>query len=162
MEAINNYLQLMIESLQKKDKVLEDIKAIVLNQAEILSADVIDQTAFDNSMARKSDLINELDRLNDGFEKIYDRIKDALIADKDKYSSYIKQLQSLIATVSEKSILIQTMEERNRAKADSFFKSRQQEIKSLKRSNSVARSYQQTMSGQAYTEAYRFDTNKKY
>lgn len=158
MDGINNYLQIMIESLQKKDKILEDIRLLVISQAEILGKDTIDQVEFDNSMARKSDLINELDRLNVGFEELYERIKAPLLSEKEKYTSYIKQLQDLISKVSEKSILIQTMEERNMAKADSFFRGRQQEIRSLRRSNSVARSYQQTMTGQAYAGVYQFDT----
>ena len=121
MEDIRNYLQMMIDSLQKKEKVLSDIEKIVQEQAQILSIDNIDQIAFDDSMARKADLIEELERLNDGFEHIYDRIKEGLVGDKEKYAQYIKELQTLIAKVSEKSILIETMEERNENRADNRF-----------------------------------------
>lgn len=161
MEDIRNYLQMMIESLQKKENVLKNIELIVQEQAQILSVDNIDQVAFDDSMARKADLIEELERLNDGFEHIYDRIKEGLVEDKEKYASYIKQLQDLISRVSEKSILIETMEERNKNRADTFFSLRHREIKSLKQSSAVANSYQRAMAGSAYkTSGFDVKTKK--
>lgn len=158
MEDIRNYLQMLIDGLQKKQKVLEDIQEIVQEQAVILGAEEMDQTAFDNSMAKKADLIAQLEKLNDGFENVYDRVRDDLMVDKEKYREQIKILQELIAVVSEKSIHIETMEERNKNKADNFFNLRRREIRSLRRSNTVANSYQQTMTGQAYLGTFDIES----
>ena len=79
-----------------------------------------------------------------------------------KYASYIKQLQTLITRVSEKSILIETMEERNKNRAENFFRLRHREIKSLKQSSAVANSYQRTMSGNAYKIGGFDVTTKKF
>ena len=142
---------MLIDGLQKKYNVLEDIHKIVNEQAVILSADKVDQIKFDNSMARKADLISELEKLNDGFENVYERVRDALMEKKDNFKDEIKTLQELIAKVSEKSVLIETMEERNKKKAEDFFSLRRREIRSVKQSNAVAKSYFQNMTGMAYT-----------
>lgn len=159
MDNVKNYLQMLIDGLNKKKRVLEDIQKLVQHQAVLLDDDKVDQIAFDNSMARKSDLISELNKLNDGFENVYDRVRDELLINKDMYKEDIKKLQELISAVSEKSILIETMEERNMKKAEDFFKLRHREIKSVKQSNAVANSYFQNMSGQAYVSS--FDTTSK-
>ena len=123
-----NYLQMMIDSLNKKKGIL--IRIIELNeeQNQILSEETLNGDAFDDNMKAKGSCIDELDLLDEGFQSLYDRIKEELAGNKTKYSSEIAAMKQLIKEVTE-------LGARER-----------QEHREAKRSASMAKSYYQNMS----------------
>ena len=90
------------------DKIIEENE----RQKESVSGEKMDDTAFELSMDNKENLINELNVLDDGFEKVYDRVKDILITDdgKKKYESEIREMKKLISDITDKSMEIQRQE----------------------------------------------------
>ena len=96
-----NYLQMMIDSLNKKKGIL--IRIIELNeeQNQILSEETLNGDAFDDNMKAKGSCIDELDLLDEGFQSLYDRIKEELAGNKTKYSSEIAAMKQLIKEVTE-------------------------------------------------------------
>ena len=140
------YLQILIESLEKKNEVLD--KVITLNQvqAEISSHQPMDMEAYDKTMDEKGELIDEINRLDDGFSSTYEIIKDKVQSEPDKYRKQVLVLQELIRSAVEKGVTIEAQEKRNRAALETVFRMKRQEIKQMKVSSTAATTYYKAMS----------------
>lgn len=140
------YLQIMIESLEKKSQVLDKIIELNKVQAEISSHQPMDMKAYDKSMDDKGELIDEINRLDDGFTSTYELVKDAVQAEPDKYRKQVLALQELIRAAVDKGMTIETQEKRNKAALETVFRMKRQEIKQMKVSNTAAVKYYKAMS----------------
>ena len=136
-----NYLQMMIDSLNKKKGIL--IRIIELNeeQNQILSEETLNGDAFDDNMKAKGSCIDELDLLDEGFQSLFNRVRDAINANKEMYANEISVMKRLITEVK-----IEVQEARNKVKVEAMFRRERQEHKEAKRSASMAKSYYQNMS----------------
>ena len=110
---MENYLQVLEESLYKKLDVLGRIESLCARQEQILSSESVSEEAFDDSIEEKGVLIDELTKLDEGFETLYGHIKEQLMAGREKYKPQINALQKKIAEVTEKSVAIRAQEARN-------------------------------------------------
>ena len=96
-----NYLQMMIDSLNKKKDILTRIIALNEEQDKILSKPELDDNAFDANMKAKGDCIDGLDRLDEGFQSLFNRVRDAINANKEMYANEISIMKRLITEVME-------------------------------------------------------------
>ena len=71
--ADNQYITIMLQSLQKKEKVLNSIIQINKRQKEELENPSLDPDDFDKTVEEKSELIEQLELLDNGFEKLYEK-----------------------------------------------------------------------------------------
>lgn len=140
------YLQILIESLEKKNEVLDKISVLNKEQAEISAHQPMDMETYDKTMDEKGELIDEINRLDDGFTSTYERIKDEVQKQPDKYRSQVQVLQELIRTAVEKGVAIEAQEKRNRAALETVFRMKRQEIRKMKVSSSAAATYYKSMS----------------
>lgn len=146
---VDDYIQIMIESLTKKSELLD--KLIVRNEEQRdcvagKTYDDVDWDAFNLIVAQKEAAIDRIVKMDEGFQSLYDRVKEQLNTDKDKYSDKIREIQRLIGVITEQGVRISTGEERNRKLIDKLFGARKGEIKRTRNSLQVASSYAQTMS----------------
>lgn len=141
-----NYLQMMIDSLNKKKDILTRIIALNEEQDKILSKPELDDNAFDANMKAKGDCIDGLDRLDEGFQSLFNRVRDAINANKEMYANEISIMKRLITEVTELGAKIEVQEARNKVKVEAMFRRERQEHKEAKRSASMAKSYYQNMS----------------
>ena len=141
-----NYLQMMIDSLNKKKGIL--IRIIELNeeQNQILSEETLNGDAFDDNMKAKGSCIDELDLLDEAFQSLFNRVRDAINANKEMYANEISVMKRLITEVTELGAKIEVQEARNKVKVEAMFRRERQEHKEAKRSASMAKSYYQNMS----------------
>ncbi len=114
MTEANRYIQILIDGLMKKSTVLDAILEQNQEQSRLVSEDSFDADAFDATVDAKAKLIDQLNLMDDGFESVYERVREELLAHKEEYRSEIRTLQELVSEVTEKSVAIQTEEERNR------------------------------------------------
>jgi len=147
---VEDYIQIMIESLRKKTELLD--KLIRKNEAqheciEGKEFNEVDWDAFNLLVAEKQTAIDRIVKMDEGFQNLYDRVKEQLGEDKDKYSEQIREIQKLITKITEQGAKITTGEERNRRIIEGVFGNRKNEIKRTRNSLRVANSYAQTMSG---------------
>ena len=70
-KEIVNYLELMKDSLVKKDKLLSEIITLTKEQGVLLGETEFDDEVFDKLIAKKSILISEINKLDDGFDLTY-------------------------------------------------------------------------------------------
>lgn len=146
---MDNYIQIMLESLLRKEELLDRIIAKNQAQAECVNGkeyDDINWDAFELLVTEKEILIDRINTMDEGFQNLYDRVKEQLLDNKEKYADYIKKIQETIVRITDKGVAIQTGEERNRKAIESVITGRKKTIRKTRNSLKVADSYQQTMS----------------
>ena len=145
MGNTDNYIQIMTESLIMKKSVLE--KLVVLNdeQKALIGAEDFDGSAFQDNIDKKSALVDEINRLDNGFDELFCRVRETLEADKENYSQEITRFKSLIRDVTELSVKVEAGEARNRKLVDERFAELKKGVQSAKRSSQMANTYYQNM-----------------
>lgn len=157
---VENYLQVLEESLHKKMSVLCRIEDVNVKQEHILKSEDVSEEEFELTIDEKGTLIDALTELDKGFESLYANIKEQLSQGKEKYSVQIRTLQELIKAVTEKSVSIQAQEARNKVLAERFFASRKQELQKGRKSSKAALNYYRNMS-QSQVVSPQFMDKKK-
>ena len=121
-------LQILKDSLEKKKGILIQIEEENKNQENVLKTEPVSFDEFEAVVDRKTVLIDELVKIDQGFESIYDRIKNELVAKKDNFKVEIEALKYLIADITELSVSIQAQEARNKTMVEKFFKKSREDI----------------------------------
>ncbi len=158
--ADNQYINIMLQSLQKKLKVLDNIIQINKRQKEELENPSLDPDDFDKTIEEKSDLIEQLELLDNGFEKLYEKVREELQANKEEYRDEILQMQNDIRLLTEKSMEIQTQEARNKQLMEQKFASVKKQVKEIRSSQKVVNQYYKNMMKKGYTEPHFLDNKK--
>lgn len=112
--ADNQYINIMLQSLQKKLRVLDSIIQINKRQKEELENQSLDPDDFDKTVEEKSELIEQLELLDNGFEKLYEKVREELQVNKEEYKDEILQMQNDIRLLTEKSMEIQAQRSEER------------------------------------------------
>lgn len=143
----DNYIQIMIESLEKKAAKLDEIIEKNREQAELLKGEEFSVELFDRNVEEKAVLIEQLEMLDIGFDRMYERVKEDLASEAGKaaYKNEIKRMQQLISELTEKSVSIQAQESRNKQMVETAFKSEREKIKALKLGSKAAIDYYKNM-----------------
>lgn len=161
MDSKRTYIEVLIYSLQSKMKVLDDIIKLTKEQEVLLTQESsMDIDEFNRTTEEKGILIDKVNELNDGFQNLYDKVKEEFFRKKSEYSKEIDLLQELIKAVTEKSIEIQVKEKRNSIKFQKFLKEKSLEIKEFKKNSNTVATYYKNMSNQHQGQAYFIDKKK--
>lgn len=145
MHMPEQYLKTLIQSMEEKKAVLKDILDGTDKQRSALEAEEPDWEEFDRMLDEKGKLIEELIKLDDGFNAVFDRIKDDLVSNKEKYRNEIATLQDQIRYVTEQSNAIQAAESRNSALVKIKLGESRKKIKQTKVSVQAASRYYTAM-----------------
>lgn len=141
----NTYVDIMIQSLQKKVKVLEEIKKLNLLQKELLEDDKAEADDFDKTVEDKAACIEQITQLDSGFDKLFERVRDELNVNKDAYADKIKTMQRLIRQVTDLSMELQAQEARNKDLMTRKFVSIRERAKVVRTNTKAASQYYQNM-----------------
>lgn len=106
-----DYLQIMVESLQKKNDVLDKITELEKRQLTLALKQPPDLEAYDALMDVKGNLIDELGRLDDGFTHTYELVKDEVQKNPHQYQEQVHAMQELIRAAIEKGVSIEAQEQ---------------------------------------------------
>lgn len=136
-----SYLQIMIECLEKKLEVLDKVSELDKKQLKIALAQPMDLEAFDQTMDEKGELIEELNKLDEGFSETYERVRDEVQAEPEKYRDVVKRLQDLVREAVDKGVSIEAQEKRNKAAMEAAIGMKRREINEKKVTASVASRY---------------------
>lgn len=142
---MENYLEILKDSLVKKKEVLEEIIKIDELQTKYFQEAVFDDEKTRKSFEEKGQYIEKLELLDSGFQTLFDKVKEQLEDNKDKYKEQIKEMQVLIKEVTDLSMTIEAQEQRNKELAGKRFASMRKELSNAKRSTSLAKKYYSTM-----------------
>lgn len=141
-----NYLNILEESLQKKLQVMAKIQDYNLRQQEIFRSDNVELDKFDEYVAEKGALIDELTALDNGFEALYAKVAEELADNRERYAGQIKRLQELVTRVTEESVSIQAQEARNKKLVEDYFRRERKNLNQNRRSSKAAYDYYRSMS----------------
>ncbi len=139
------YIDMMLESLQKKEKVLISLLGKSEEQKEVLSAVEVDWDVFDQLTTDKGELIDELLKLDEGFEALFERIKEPLTQKKDLYKTEIGFMQATIRSLTDNSAKLEALEQRNKKLVETRMAESRQSIKQSKLGSQAAMQYYQRM-----------------
>lgn len=152
--------QILVESLEKKSRILDEI--IKENEAQelLLKQEKLDMEALDISADKMGALAEKLDLLDEGFEAVYDRIRQELIDNKDVYREEIRRMQALIAEITEKVVGINAARMRNKLQAENHFQKNRQQIGKASSKMKVSQNYYNNMNRLNYVDSQFYDTKK--
>ena len=155
-----NYLALLEESLKRKLQVMAEIQDYNMRQQEVFQSDKVDVDQFDGYVAEKGALIDKLNSLDNGFEKLYARVSEELKDNRHKYAEQIKTLQNLVAKVTETSVTIQAQEARNKKLIENYFRKEKEGIRMGRKSSKAAVDYYKNMNKSSVVLPLFMDSKK--
>lgn len=154
------YITILRQSLEKKEKILLMIIEKNKEQRIILTDKTQPPERLEENLTEKGNLIERLDQLDEGFEQVYNRVRDILHEGKEDYKEEIKRMQELIRSITDKSATIQTQEFRNKDLAEAKFASVRKEIRQVRTSNKIASQYYKNMTNTNAVDAQFLDSKK--
>lgn len=160
MEKEADYIHIMVESLTKKKVVLAQVIEMNRQQKILLQNPNLSPEEFENNVTYKGTLVEQLNLLDSGFEKLFERVKEILRENKELYAEEIRQMQELIKDITAQTTTIQTQEIRNRDEAIKKFSGVRQQVKGVRNSQKVVRQYYQNMMSHKNTMAQVVDNKK--
>lgn len=140
------YLTILQESLQKKIRILDEIQRICEYQSELLTKDSVDYEQFDRYVDDKDICIEQLNQLDEGFEQLYNKVREELQQNKALHTDWIKTVKELISVITEKSVAIRAQELRNKQALESVFNKERANLGKGKKSVKAAMDYYRNMS----------------
>lgn len=156
----NQYIPIMLQSLNKKNQILDEIIALNKRQREELEDPTLDPDDFDKTVQEKAVQIEALEALDVGFQEVYEKVRDELKDNKDAYWEEIAQMQDYIRRLTEKSTTIQAEEARNKSLMEQKFTSVRKQVKEVRKSQKVVNQYYKSMMKSSYYDP-QFTDNKK-
>lgn len=150
----------MTDSLRKKTEVLDKISEQNKIQMELAKSEEFDYDIFGKTLEEKEKLIQEINRLDSGFQSLYERVKVILESDKAAYTDEIREMQRLISKITDKSMDIMAEEERNKEFILKRKDTTKREITMARTTNKVASRYYKTMTKLNVLDSQFIDAKK--
>ncbi|NMB42810.1 MAG: hypothetical protein GX995_01595 [Clostridiales bacterium] len=153
------YIKALIQSQYKKIDILKRLVDLTKEQAKLLEGSNFDQDVFTEIIEKKAKQINQLAETDDGFLKIFEQVKEELEINKG-HENEIEELKDTINTITNLSSKLQTDENNNKKKLETYLTLKRKEVKDYKRSKSMASSYQRNLDRQDNMSSHFFDSKK--
>lgn len=152
--------QILLQSLEKKTKLLDDMIRQNGVQEELLKEEDLDMDAFDEAINQQGFYIEELDKLDQGFETVYDRVREELLQDKARYRMEIIRMKELIQQITDKIVTLNAGNMRNKMLAENQFSRKRAAIGAGASQNKAARNYYNNMNRLNYVSPQFYDNKK--
>ena len=152
--------QILLQSLEKKNALLDRMIAQISVQEEILKQEEFDMDAFDRTIDVQSSYVEQLDQLDNGFETVYDRVREELIGNKERYRDEITRMKEQIQQITDKIVTINAGNMRNKMLAENQFKKKRVEIGTGASKSKVARNYYNNMNNLNFVSPQFYDNKK--
>ena len=106
--------------------------------SSIVASENVDWEMFNDVIDQKAEIIDNINKMDEGFEKLFLRVKEELSNKQSLYKEEIHEMQNLIKTISEKSVEIEVAEKRNKSLIERRMNESKQVIKQGKLGNKAA------------------------
>ncbi len=160
MDNSKNYITILVDSLNKKIKLLEYILVENKRQQLSVSSEKMDEELFEETMAKKEDYINQINEIDQGFETVYHHVQEELLVNAGQYKDEISELKELISVITQKSMEVQLSEKRNEQLITKKFSDIRKDIHKSKNVSKVATDYYKAMSKTGVVEPQFLDKKK--
>ncbi len=155
------YTRMMVESLDKKVELLKQLQGLNLEQKNILEDYDSLPEELDENMDKKSAIIDRLDKMDEGFQSLFDKVKEELDNKREAYAEDIRCMQELIKEITDLSADVQAKEMRNKELAKKRFSHVRNQIRETKHGQKAVASYYASMMNNTGYEGSQFWDKKK-
>ncbi len=142
---MEQYLDAMIQSMNEKSNCLKQLLEMTAQQEQAISGDNMDWDSFERLIDEKETLIDRLGELDDGFQAVFDKIRDELEGKKAQYKDRIAKLQEQIRQVTDQSNALITAEQRNKTIMENATSIERKRIRQTKTNARLASNYYNSM-----------------
>lgn len=156
-----DYVVMLRESLEKKVDILEVLLIRNKEQAAILQDPNTSPDDLEKNMNMKSELIDRIVMLDDGFEQLFNRVKEILDEDRATYADEIRLMQDLIRKITELTADVEATEYKNKEYAKARFSNIKKDLREVKKSGDVVSSYYKNMMAHNKVDEPAFWDKKK-
>ena len=139
------YIAIMLQSLKKKEQVLDEIIRLDDRQKDTLMDPECPFDVFDETVEAKSACIDQLNQLDSGFEKLYAQVAEELDQNREDYAKEIRDMQQCIRRVTDKSVKIQAQEARNKQLMKEKFSTVQKQATDVRKNSRAITGYYNSM-----------------
>ena len=156
MDELNTYLNILIDTIKMKIDMFKNIYKITGEQEQMLNGD-FDTELFQKTIDEKQKYIDEVKKLDFGFETTYKKIGNEVSNNKEKYKDQIVLLKQSISQVMELGVKIQLQEENNKTKSMGKFSVKKSEVKTYKKSKSTVAAYYKNINSNVSEQSFFID-----
>jgi len=160
MDLSVTYLSILQDTLDKKMQVLNDIFVVTKQQEQFLKLDEVQTEALDRTMDQKSEYLKKLNELDDGFEKLYAKVRQQLQEAPGAYAQQIALLKQSISGIMDLSVSIEALERKNKLAMERYFIRHRKNIHTYKTSQKKVNAYYNTMTKFSPHQSYFMDKKK--
>ena len=154
------YIKLLQDTLDRKLLVIRELLELSQQQSDCLKKESFDEEQFDELMNQKEILLEELNQLDSGFERAFELVRKEVTDHKNLYKNEIIALQGTIRTITDISVNIQAIENRNKDAMIVVLSNKRKEIKNSKVQNQAVTNYYKTMANQHEMQSFFYDKKK--
>lgn len=164
------YIQILTESLLKKNGCLEELLKLTKEQGGVIDdlANSGERNISAETMARFNEILNkkqvileEIRVLDSGFESIYlNKAKEIMQKEKENLKEQVLQMQDYIKVATDKAVSLETLERRNKAKFDLYLNQSRQKINAIKQNKQSVTNYYKNNPYQHQGQSYFIDKKK--
>jgi hypothetical protein len=155
--AVQTYIQLLADTLKRKTEVLNQLLELTERQELIIEAEDLNEEEFLRVISLKEEQLQVLDKLDSGFEKLYESVREELTLGKEKYKEQVNFLKEQISVITDLSVRLQTLERRNKAKLEVIFATKRKNLKNARISSQTVANYYKTISKQHEDQSFFYD-----
>ena len=160
MDQTGTYVNIMRESLERKQRYLAEILKLTNEQSVIAAAEKFDEEQFSELVEKKDVLSDNLNEIDKGFSSVYDRVRIEIQRDPVVYRDELLAIQNLIRTCVDLGMQIEAVEERNQAVMEQVFSAKFQGVRQMKQSKTVANKYYKSMANGMVNDSLLYDRKK--
>ncbi len=154
------YIQLLLDILKKKLAILSELMSLTIAQEEILKQEDFDENEFSNTIESKEEQLEELAKLDIGFEQIYDSVREELATQKVNYYHEIAQMQEYITSITDLNVKLMALEKRNKSRLELILSQKRKDIKKSRMSSQTVAKYYKSVANQSDVPSYFYDKKK--
>lgn len=139
------YVNMMVDTLERKKAILQQILHLTKEQETLLKDEEMDVDAFQRILDLKGEEIEKLNQMDEGFDTLFHHVEKEINENRMAYKSQIQKMQKLINEVSELGIQIQALEHQNSGHFKVYLANQKQAVKKFHTNNRTAANYYQNM-----------------
>lgn len=160
MENTSGFVVMLRESLERKIFILDRIIAVNEKQLDVLRDVNSLPEDLEATVNEKSDLVEQLDTLDEGFETVFSKVKIEIEKNRDTYRDEIAKMKTLIRQITDRSAQIQSQEIRNKENAEGKFSYIKDQVKKITKSQKAVNTYYRNMMKVNYVDPQFMDDKK--
>lgn len=161
MDHSQTYIDLMVASLKEKSDILDELVILTKKQGECIRGKRADTPAYDELYDKKDKMIQALVDADEGFEKLYQRVKEELDRNREGYREQIITMQELIRQLTDRGVELQAMELRNKEAMEEYLQGEREAIRQFNNNSKATGVYYQNMANRPKQEQSFFYDEKK-